>query len=885
MNKGFILFLIFIFVFSLFVCEVTALGTKYGNTWGNFNYNNGRACSRGTINCDDWGHCGTRCPSGNGAICCGGGGGGGGTTCGVANCVNSSSLETADPTISVSGCVVGSEIQVNNINYPFFGVPGATLTASGFGKYNFVFDNGVTQKEMAFGGIFLDENIALNNPTTTNSSATFGTPQSSGLYKCTSSGGCTVKSTELEGIGDQNTISYNLATAGGHTYALKIANSPIANTMPSEYSSQFVNNIYVGFPSLIVSGTNDLNTGFTEKFGVYNKQIVFTLANRSPLDINLDNYELRWTGNGITGSIDKNYVGWGIDKFNGEMVIRGNLTVDKSHLPINSVFVWLDVNYTVPTLITPACNQYYLNNTSSKPISYKFGLLDKQKFQIGTKSNYDFTGCIGENGMIGETGESYVPRINIGFGGSTNSNNEIVSIDECDEKTLDDSLAIDGADNDDWVYCSQNEFLVELARKIGKTMDIRNEINIELQGNNDAGELQTLREKEAETTQFDAYIKSQNFSVQDIQSSVDRFSDDQRYSLFLSQNGLENYSIFEGQNAVANISLLKELLTNAEFTYGGYPFSVDSPISAGKYHVIITIKGGEIGFFINGELNPSVQLTIDLTPSLVQPDSFDWFFYDSPNDLFEDDIPKILSSLNSANMLKRGTLMEFNKNDEETDLSDVKMYTGFASPLFAKVVDINGYANTNFSIYYTGGEVNYYDAFTLWTGVGSTLGEGCKNISVSDEMLPYREPDTNISAGEFDLSFLGATKPNNSLYLESVLYVPQTSEMQSNANYIRINSSFGVYSLDDSCEPNQNNCFVQIDSSKTPFRVLTLSDLFNAIREESVCVNKSNTLAESNWTLFWNSSEILDSIKQTEESVVATDASSSLCTSRPYVTG
>ena len=883
MNKNFIFVLMFVFIISsLFLVEdVNAAWSRIDHSRG------GISCPSGKVNCDDYSHCGTSCSSGNYASCCCGytggcgGGGGGVVSCTVTNCVTSTTLVTASPNISLSGCVIGTSLQVNGVNYSSFGTPGATLNANGFGQYNFALDSGGTQQKLAFGGIFLNTNISSNYPAKTNSTAPLGTPQSSGLNRCVASGGCNIKGPDVEGIGDQSSISYNLATAGGHNYELKIATSPIAGTMPSAYTSQFSNNIYVGFPSLIVSGQNDLNTGFVEKFGLYNKELVFTLINKSPLDVNIENYRINCERLGVSCSVDANYKGWTIEKLEGTMIIRGNLIIDKNYLPISNVSVWLDVNYTIPLLITPDCSQYYRNNTSSKPVSYKFGLLDMQKFQVGMKANYDYTGCIGEDGMIGETGEAYVPKINLGFGGKTNSLNELVSIDECDAKTLDDSSMANGSDNNDWVYCSQKELIVELTRKVGKLWEIGvNQLDENAQ---EKTRLDLTKNKYASTQM---YIRKQTLSPSQIEDSITLLKTN--FSGILQNIGLPNsdYASFAPSSPSTTEARLKNLFSNTEITINGGQGSGE--VIAAMYAVNISVEvdpdAEQTTLFVNGNaLNPAATIKIDFT-KLSDP-SFNWFFYEYGNLEIDKNIDTIHSNFWKSNSEKRGILLTMAQSGLNDDLyGKIDFYPGWANTLIAQLKsnasgDINSYftLSNDFASNYQGN-----DTFSYWTAFASSIGNGCTDIDdESDGVLSYREPDSlrDNTDTTFDFNNYSKSKPNSTTYLQTVLFWPNNYP----TNPV-ISSPLGLM-----IDKNWNSSPVvnkQVNTRNEEFNVTNLEDLFKGIGEEKICINATVSASRTTqWTLFWNQTSIYDSIKSAKENLLSTNADATLCETREALGG
>lgn len=796
----------------------------------------------------------------------------------------------ASPTVDFNGCAISTPIRIDGVDYSFFGIPGTKVVARGFGFYNFTCDNGWSASHRSFTGFFSSTNSTI--PFLTNSTNADKTPIGTARKWCAiRADGCFIQDTNM-GAGNLESIEYSLTTRGDHNVVLKTADKPVANVMPSVWNENSSNNIYVGFPSLIVSGKGDSKTVFFEKEGEFNKNVVFTLLNKSPLDLNLTNYEIKCLGENIVCSIDKNYIGYTINKFNGKMIVTGNIKVNKAHLPL-TVSVKLDVNYSVPVLSTAACSPYKNNLASSKPITHTFGLLDKQQFQIGIKSDFDYTGCVGEDGMIGMTGENFAPRINLGFGGKDNDDEGVdetgalISIDECDAKKIDGSL------NSDWVYCTQKETLVELAKKIGKLWEI--DVN---KFNDPSLNKTTLDERKNLYASTQMYLRSQSLTRQSItgtNGSIDLLSEN--FGEILTTIGLptNNPSAFNVSNPSVLSTQMKNLYNNIEFSFNGGQGS--GAITAGLYAVNIDVEidssATETNLFLqDNSLNPDAKIKIDFTK--ISEPSFNWFFYDYGN--LEIDLTN--TGTQSANLWeinsgKRGILLTIEHNPANPNFNNNMFYPNYATTLVARLKsNSSGNADANFSITSLG---NYdHNNFSYWTGFASSLDEGCGNIdNEGDSTLPYREPDSRVtytSTTTFEFSNYKTSKPNSTMYLQSVLFWP-TSFINNSTGLVvspLISAPFGLMVngtwYNGSASSPVNN--IRLNTPSDEFMVENLRDLINAIEQEKVCINTSITPTRTTkWTLFWNQTKILETINSAKRNLLTTNNDANLCATREILGG
>jgi hypothetical protein len=548
------------------------------------------------------------------------------------------------------------------------------------------------------------------------------------------------------------------------------------------------------------------------------------------------------------------------------MIISTKAKISKSSLP-TSFTITLDVNYSPKNFIgNPACTQYY--STSSLPATIKLGLLDSQDFQVKLKSDYDQFYCIGENGMIGQTGEAYAPRVNLTFGGATGSEDQI-DIFECDPKDA------NTLNNSDWVYCSQKEFLVELAEKIGQIALIKEEIANILPGDpQKAQKKQDLELLASKFANFQAALRTQSLSSTDINTSINYIYNNR--TLF-TNSGLNKY--FNCGNIDCSLTKLNNLYKN-----NGVEFNISS-LSAGLYQLNIDMNSltdytsTNYLFTTDNQLNPNLDIKVTITP--VAPPTFDWFFYEYGDiDITNSSVQYIESANNDyylTNVTKRGVALEFIESANQHDFNDAKVYKTYAVPLFTRIVDRNGIGDTNISI---NSNVDH-DTFTYWTGFASTKGSGCETTALgsADTFLPYRMPDTKKqysgTQAVFYIPELNNLAQNSKMYLETALFLPIGKTMS-------LTSPVRIYDKNSSryCDGNlQNPCQYTINSSVQSSSFNNLQELFNGIKSEYLCVYQGVSNGKGEWTVFWNQQQLYKDLNASKATI--TDANQ--CTARTIV--
>ncbi|MFA6065543.1 MAG: hypothetical protein WC746_06900, partial [archaeon] len=583
--------------------------------------------------------------------------------------------KTANASFTPESCAVSGNYNVNGTNYTWFVTPGAKIKATNFGTFNYNCDDGASQTAGTYAT--LDTGGALH--VATNASNKEALPV--GLRYCEGSGESMHQGSVI-GYGNQGSLEYSIGTnlLGGQSYKLNVMNHPLAGhfgDQPYEVKSE---NYFVGTPSLLVLAPTVLSENFDSKNGFYEKEIFFTLVNKSPLTNLISSYKIQCPA-GINCTIDNNYSdkNWPIKPLNGVMIISGKVMVDKNILP-TSFTVGLDLNYTVKDFNGhPYCQQYYFNSTKSVPTTLNFGLLDQQDFQVKLKSDYEQTNCIGEDGMIGQTGEKYAPRVNLVFGGTTTGPR--IDIDECSAKsileqttqtttyllynealnqdpnypacpcdtspttqdcvsgdltdgvsTFSSTTLVSGntitvhngtttattytgkactdkkviqatgdtrydgyitqgtsegtptgpgtaIDNPNWVFCSQKEFLVMTAARIGKVASLREQI---ARTTDNPTKLALALEASRYAT-FEAAIRTQDLSQASIDAAVNQINDNAAGNMF-SNLGLSRY-LPDNSDPINQYARLKNI-----YKHNGVTFNISSA-KAGTYRFEIDING------------------------------------------------------------------------------------------------------------------------------------------------------------------------------------------------------------------------------------------------------------------------------------------------------
>lgn len=760
-------------------------------------------------------------------------------------------LDTSPSASWSAGHATAADVNINGNIYDQIILPGASLTVSNFGYYNFLCDNGWRTRVKTFHYTQIIDDEGIKKGVITNGP---GVAKDYGRKYCETNNGRKVFGSNI-GIGTIDEYNFNFSTAaediikwvGGHDYETFVATKPVAgqlDTGPKKLKDSASGSFYfTPNPVLLVFGGENEKIGFYEKNGEYVKNVFFTLSSKSILQLRIDDYNIECEN--ANCSIDQEIKGYTINR-NGNIILKGEITIDKDDIP-KDIFYKLNVHYAIPEL--EAFDRYKDGFDISSDFSeINVGYLDQQDFQIEIIGKSDQQSCIGLDGMIGQTGEIVAPRINVGFGGD----DELITDDECYN------------DDGNWVYCSQREFMVRLTNQIKDLFDV------ELQLIQGTGDTDTLLTKKSELQSFRANVRDLDLSSERNDDLADAFSQE------IFANNLSAI----GDGATQTVPRLKNLFDNISFTYSNGLLNQDK-FSVGEYDIKINlnitndITSGEIVltqtdlFDQNNNLNNGLSnIIVDLNPTGNRP-LVDWFFYDNAiEDINADSINITESSFYSTNINNRGVVLDFEHKDGQENMDNATLYKSFAHPLFVRVdssdLNTNKFTLLNSNIITGDWPAN---VFSYWTGFASNInGELCKELKKDEDAMLYRTPDFfNVIDKEFEIyNTTVLTELNDGEeYLETVIIAPVGDSVDAERFSIKGNGN--IYNKDGLCT---DDCGVQIDSSNSE-SVRTLQEVFDGIRDRKICVNNSLNDNITKWTIFWNENEILKEIYETKINSIA----------------
>jgi hypothetical protein len=784
----------------------------------------------------------------------GGGGGGGGTP--IVHCWDIEGRGDSSAQARFQNATA-TNITVNGVNYEQIIIPGSTMTVNNFGSYNFRCDNGDSQSTKAY---YITQ--ILDVDTNSEKAINGNGPQeaeNSDFARCEGSGSSLRRGAPI-GIGTADSYTFTFGSdvndiqhwIGGHSYNTYRINTPDPESYNRDASKVIMPDAtgkfyFAANPGLLVFNNEIDQVGFYEKNGEYVKEVFFTLNAKSILDIRIEDYNIECSDN-ASCSVDRNNIGYTIID-DGIMIIKGTITVDKDDIP-KDVFYRLNVNYSVPEL---SALDYYSSgfDISSEFANLNVGYLDQQDFQVKIIGNISESACIGADGMIGQTGDAVAPRINIEFGGSDGD----VNSDECISS------------NDNWVYCSQREFMTDIANKLVDLYDVEYRL-LQTPGDEDL-----IKEKE----------RLQNFTINVRDLELLKARNDELINEFentVFSNGLPNLG-----NDAEVVARMKNLFDIILFTKNGGRFD-NSTYPVGEYFVNMRIdfdtENPPNDLFELGTNNIESRIndiTVDLTPTGIEP-LIDWFFYDnSIDELSIDNIDSQEELLFSSNVNNRGRVFSFNHIDGTNNIAEGTIYPSYAAPLFVKV-DSSDLETNVFDLESDGLTTQNWqgDVFTYWNGFASRIegGTTCEELKEGENSLVYRYPDyfnqeqTELKIYDTDSYNL----KNGEEYLETIIYAPK--KVTTTAEKVSINGKNNIYTRDGICtEGVDGRCSVDI-SSESGFSVSDISEVISGINQEKICVNNRRSGNQVVWTLFWNENkvkELLNPVKdaQVDSSLICTN--------------
>lgn len=777
-----------------------------------------------------------------------------------------------------------AQFQINGITIESLVLPGTTAKFASFGNYNMICNDGAAAsiKPLAKLEVFDSQSNSklIKYNTANNTCAT----QYSGLPYCERVGGAIQDSSLIIGVGQYDEITIPFTSDNNFENEPYIIKGHVdAKTVSGSCGNELVekvqrNILLVANPSLFTFTPIEEVIRFYETEGTYTKEIFLTLTKNHTLNIKVDNLNLKCENDfGATCRIiDKTELeGTILDKTQDTMILTTELTIDKSNLKNQkldpmTIEIQLDVNYSLPQ--SNALGSYF---TSTAPKLYTIGLMDQQDFQVKIMGQSNaLTECVSYDGLIGVTGPEHSPRINLRF-----ADRGTIKADTCD------LTKIDGTSND-WVYCSQNEFIFSLANKIGKIIELQSEINNELTKIDiNQNKINELNQEINNYSSAKIHVRDLDLSKNKIEEHLDNFNNS-----FAERDGLEEFSgspvNYGGNDPVERIQKLKELFVESDIVkfeyYGG---QMQNPfIQVGQYDIEINVSNqNKNDLFIGDEINDSIDITVNLKDRIAP--TINWFFYrNNMSDINESSIVSTTPTLSSTNNTSRGIVLTFNKEANITNPNTIYLVKTFAVPLFIKIENNNLITNKFFiSKSITGSDEG--DAFTYWTGFASNKGNGCEEISPAQsttiKSLFYRIPDEIINIktdGELEVrinEYQGITQGDIEL-LQTVIYAPLGAE--ATAEEITFKGPLSIYTASNECIFNDTNCQLNLNRNMSSYNVQDLYEIFDKIAEREICISEEFTgLSEKAWTLFWNEEQLLKSLNTRKQSAVSSMTGVQIC--------
>ena len=626
-------------------------------------------------------------------------------------------------------------------------------------------------------------------------------------------------------------------------------------------------------PAILVFPPNPLQkiNSFQEE-GTTVKDLYFTLLNKSRVSSTIIDYNVACplgvscTLDTVQGGTDKLYKGFTLSS-NQAMMIHVTYSFNKNKFPLKFDSI-LTLTYT-PNGYSGCPNGKC--TATSTPVTFELGLLDKQDFQINVLNEIEAKYCVDYEGHLGKTGSDYAPRINLYFGGNisplVNPDSSLVSMNEC--SPLDYATM---QSNPNWVYCTQNEFLVQLAARIGLYAKNMTDIDA-LESNANFAASSIIRQANGQIGTFTAYLREQDLSKASRNSSVLEMTS------ALSDVPFTKLGYISGE--VTNTNQFKKLIDKVTLinTVGG--ITVDNTkFSPGEYRITIDVnkmQGQNLGglFLANDEFNPKMNVIVYIEK--ISEPKLNWFFYYT-RDNYKAELysPTLAEGSYTTNYLDRGTIMNFEKTSTSSRM--INFYPTISVPLIAKLVDKGqaGVSDSSFKVdgaYYTN-----KSAFSVWTGFASSLGGGCQTTIVNpkegDNALPYRLIDSSLSDNWYTIEDLNELQPNTKLYVSTVLYLPSMGALQMQV-------PFKAFTLKQTVTgTNATPAILVIDPNDySQYTIDSLTDVLDGMKNEKVCIYYDKSAGAEKWKLFWNQDKVLDALKSTVSSQITSDGVT-ICPSR-----
>lgn len=779
----------------------------------------------------------------------------------------------------------------NDANIKAIVMPMTTAKFTGFGNYNIVCNNGAVNQIVPFAKLELLD--SANN----SKKLQYNTPNNAcaelfhNLPYCTTVNGKLQDDPNNTPVGkgnfqtaeiyfDPNDLNLGAYTLNGFIDTKTIAGK-CGNALVNKFSETF---LFINqYPSLFIFTPTKKTLKFYDTNGYYEEEIFFTIAKNHPLKIRIDNLNLTCDNDyGATCEIiDKSRIeGLVLTEWKDLLIVTAKIRIDKNKIknqPLNenmAITLKLDANYSLPQ--APGMGKYV---TTSPPKIYTIGLIDQQDFQIKIQGGTDkLTECVSHEGLIGVTGPDYSPRINLTF-----ADDGKINATTCDLKNL------NGEDNN-WIYCSQTEFLFSLASKIGKIIETKTDLSSELRKvdiNNTA--INLLNNELSKYSSTEVHIRDTDLSKNKISEHLNNFNIG-----FAEFDGLEGFNgtpvNYVGSTADGRKIRLKKLFAESNvinFRLEGGVMDGSTLLPAGKYDMEINIvKPSENDLFdTDGNINTEYLIEVNLS-NRVAP-NIDWFFY--RNDMSEisaDRIEYTTPHFSNTNISERGIVLTFNKQILGTDPEKIQLTKTFAVPLFIKIDKINDIVSNKFTVKNITPSLTKNGIFSYWTGFASNIGAGCEEISPNQtettKSLYYKLPDTIMNAksdGEILVSLeeYNDINSNKIELLQTVIYAPLKAE--AILDKIQIIGPISIYGKTSStnCTYTDTNCSIDLNRNSSGYYSDNIKDMFEKINNREICIAEEFAGNDKSWTLFWNEEELLKSLNVSKQTIVNSISGLKLC--------
>lgn len=594
--------------------------------------------------------------------------------------------------------------------------------------------------------------------------------------------------------------------------------------------------------------------------GVIEKTVRFTILNKSRVPSLINSYDVICPS-GVICELDKLngvniYQGFIVDPNQAHM-IDVTYKLNKANLPtLFSSF--LTVRFT--PLGFGNCDVNGCTATSS-PLKFEAGLIKEQKFQINVSNMTEQKYCVDYEGRLGRTGPEYAPRINLYFGGNMPTSmqtDNLISLNECSPVDFNTGLV-----NPNWVYCTQNEFLVQLSARLGIYARNMKEIKqAEQVGNFSLAA--SIRSENSKIKIFDAYLREQDLSIASRNESILKMLD-ALSSVAFEKTG---YAVGEVTNQIKFKNLIDSVLVQK--TINGVLVS-DTKFSPGLYRITLDLNdtGSQDlgGLFIESSDSVNPNMNVKAYIEKVSDPKLNWVFY-YMKDNFDGNIytPTTQQSF-VTNYSERGTIMVFEGKGANVDSN--KFYSTYAIPLIVRIVDNGSQSISDSTFTFATEAQNNDEVFSVWSGFASSLSKGCETTSTrakeGNKALPYRILDNGLGSGLFEITDLNSVKPNSKIYLSTVLYMPLKN--------IQLTVPFKTFSLSNSVDANASapEVFRISLNDYENYTIDSLSDVFEGIKNQKVCVYYDNSTSKETWKLFWNQDFILDELKNAKRAEIVAD--------------